>query len=602
MLSSTVQRPFRLNRMASDRITGLLQDGCLRLLESASGLAALDRLYQGGDWPQSPHAFCCRALEVLGVDYRVAAAELVHIPRTDPAIVVANHPFGGLDGIVAAHLLTGVRPDVRILVNYHLDRVPQLRELFISVDPYGGDQAWQRNRQPLREALRWVHNGGLLLIFPAGEVAHLSLRAHGVHEAPWHNSLGRLVKLTRAAVVPMYFSGRNSNTFQILGLLHPRLRTLLLPREFTNKRGTRVQVHIGRPIRYSRLQRLDQDTKITRYLYLHNRLLGRQRWPAAIPRQRSGGAMIVSTTPVNLLQAEIANLASSQCLAEQGDFRVYVARATQMPWLLQEIGRLRELTFRAVGEGTGRTVDLDLYDTYYEHLFIWHAGRGEVIGAYRLGRVDEIMRRYGLKGLYTHSLFRYGSSLIDQLDPCIELGRSFIRAEYQRNHASLLLLWRGIGSLLVRNPHYRCLFGPVTISGDYDPHSMHLLVDSLRLNNQCSDIRVKVKPRRPIPHHRSCLPDADLRCISDIELVSDLIAQIETDRKGVPVLIKQYLKLGGRFLEFNLDKDFNNAVDGLIVVDMKQADTRLLQQYLGRAGAVHYLRNDDYSADLCKVS
>lgn len=583
--------PFRLStRSVQDGWRAVLRNALYRGVETASGLAELDAIYRNNDWPRQPRAFCEQALRLLQIDYQVDPAELDHVPRTGPAIVVANHPFGGLDGIIAAHLLTGIRSDIRIMVNFYLCRIDELRDLFIPVDPYAGEQARRSNSRPLREALHWVREGGCLLVFPAGDVARYSVKRGGVREVAWNPMIGRLVRMTAAPVVPLHIYGRNSWLFQALGLLHPRVRTFMLPRELLNKAGSQVDLRIGRPIKYSRLQRLGSDEKVTRYLKMHNGLLGRrsvgERRPAA--RNHGDGAAVIAATPVDLLQAEIAHLAPEQCLLTHGDMQVFIARAAQMPWLLQEIGRLRELTFRTVGEGTGRAIDLDYYDTYYQHLFIWHRNKQEIVGAYRLARVDDIVSRQGRQGLYTHSLFRYGNRLLDYMDPAIELGRSFIRPEYQRHHTSLLMLWRGICSYLVNNPRYRYLFGPVTISGDYDRHSLRLLVDSLRLNSGQPGLRVK--PRTPMSNQRlALLADEDLRCVSDIDLVSDLIAQIESDHKGVPVLIRQYLKMGGKFLEFNVDRDFNNAVDGLIVVDMKQTAPQLLQQYMGKAGAADYL-------------
>lgn len=531
----------------------------------------------------------------MDIEYLVDAGEVAQIPGSGAVIVVANHPFGALDGMIATHLLTGVRSDVRVMVNHYLYRIAELQDVFLPVDPYAGDSAICRNRQPMREAVRWLQDGGLLLVFPAGEVAHYSLRHRSVRESAWSPAIGRLARLTKTPIIPLHVQGRNSLLFQFACMLHPLLRTALLPREFINKMGSRIRVTVGQPIPCNRLQRLQSDIEISRYLRLRTRLLGVNNQgnysePETPVNVHAGNADIVPPTPLELLRAEVANLKADQLLIEHDAMQVYVARAQQIPWLLQEIGRLREITFRGVGEGTGRPVDLDLYDTYYLHLFIWQRETGEVIGAYRLGKADDIVRGYGVKGLYTHSLFRYGPRLVDQLNPAIELGRSFIRPEYQRHFASLNLLWKGIGAFLVRNPAYRRLFGPVSISSEYHPRSRQLLVDCLRFNNRYPDVRLKVRPRTPVPSNRQQrLPAEDLKCVSDIELVSDLLAGLDNGWKGVPVLIKQYLKLGGKFLEFNLDKSFNNAVDGLIVVDLEQTDPRLLQQYMGKDGARDYL-------------
>ncbi|MEX2516601.1 MAG: lysophospholipid acyltransferase family protein [Gammaproteobacteria bacterium] len=475
--------PFQLAPRWPDWSMLSPRNQALRVLEQASGLAALNKIYQSCDWPDTAAEFIAAVLAEFRIDYRMPARQRDHVPAAGGAIVVANHPMGALDGLLAAQILGSVRTDFKILVNYHLDAVPQLRDLFITVDPYGGDESASRNRQPLREAIRFVRNGGLLLVFPAGEVAHWSARKRKWRESDWHPAIGQLVRLTNVPVIPMHFQGRNSRLFQSLGVLHPLLRTVMLPREFLNKRGYNIPVQIGRPIQPARLQRLADDEQVSRYLRLYTNMLGRQvpaeTLPVATQRDQTDGCEIVAPTPADLLRAEIAHLGTNNLLLEQNGMQVYIARASQIPWLLQELGRLREITFRAVGEGTGRAIDLDIYDTYYRHLFIWHAEKAEIVAAYRLALVDEVVAEYGLKGLYTHSLFRYGKRLLQEIEPALELGRSFVRAEYQRQFTPLSLLWKGIGCFMVRNPRYSKLFGPVSISADYDRISRQLLVDCL---------------------------------------------------------------------------------------------------------------------------
>jgi putative hemolysin len=280
----------------------------------------------------------------------------------------------------------------------------------------------------------------------------------------------------------------------------------------------------------------------------------------------------------------------SQQLAESGSLKVFFARSAQIPWLMQELGRLRELTFRAVGEGTGKASDIDLYDSYYLHLFIWNEESREVVGAYRLGLADEIVEKYGKKGFYSHSLFRYSKRLLKAINPAIELGRSFIRPEYQRSFAPLMLLWKGIGQFVANHPRYAVLFGPVSISNDYCSVSQQLLIDFLRANNYDAELSRHIRPRKP---YRGALRpiwrQAELAGMGSIDNVSELVAIQESGEKGVPVLIKQYLKLGGRLLGFNVDKDFNDCIDGLIMVDLRQTDERVLQKYMGREGAAAFL-------------
>jgi putative hemolysin len=308
------------------------------------------------------------------------------------------------------------------------------------------------------------------------------------------------------------------------------------------------------------------------------------------PEPGAGTAEIRPPIPSALLKAEVETLPADQHLFTSGHFSVHCARAEQFPWCLQEIGRLRELTFRAAGEGTGKSVDVDLFDAYYLHLFVWDASAGAIVGAYRMGLADEIVARYGKRGLYTQSLFSYGDRVLQAMNPAIELGRSFVRPEYQRGFAPLMLLWRGIGQFIVKHPQYAMLFGAVTISNDYEPASRRLIVDFLSANNIEENLARHVRPRHPFRAGRT--PDydrAEFAALNDIEDVSRVVRQIERDSKGVPILLKQYLKLGGRLLAFSADEQFNDALDGLIMVDLRASDPRVLGRYMGEEGATAFL-------------
>jgi len=299
---------------------------------------------------------------------------------------------------------------------------------------------------------------------------------------------------------------------------------------------------------------------------------------------------VAPAIPHALLKAEIECLPAEQRLVASGNFTVQYARAAQIPWCLQEIGRLRELTFRTVGEGTNKASDVDLFDAYYLHLFLWDSQAEMIVGAYRMGLADEILARYGKRGLYTQSLFKYGPRLLETLNPAIELGRSFVRGEYQRSYSPLVLLWRGIGRFVLRSPQYAVLFGPVSISNSYAPVSRRLMVEYLRTNNSETGLARHVKPRHPFRAQRSTAWDeVEFANLKDIEQLSRVIARIEHDNKGVPILLKQYLKLGGRLLGFNADDQFSDALDGLIMVDLRASEPRVLARYMGEEGAVAFL-------------
>ena len=303
----------------------------------------------------------------------------------------------------------------------------------------------------------------------------------------------------------------------------------------------------------------------------------------------TAAAAVIDEVPRATLRAEIDALGPDERLVDRGRFLVYCARAGQIPWVLREVGRLREVTFRAVGEGTGRCSDIDPFDAFYLHLFVWDAHATSIVGAYRLGLVDEILARHGKRGLYTHSLFRYRAPMLESLSPAIELGRSFVRAEYQRTFAPLLLLWAGIGRLIERVPQYAVLFGPVSISARYAPASRRLIVEYLSAYSADTRLARYVRPRRPFHDGaRTAAPGATIPVPGSLDELSRRIAEIEHDGKGVPVLLRQYLQLGGRLLGFNLDRDFADTLDGLIMVDLREVEEAVLVRYMGKRGAAAF--------------
>jgi putative hemolysin len=312
--------------------------------------------------------------------------------------------------------------------------------------------------------------------------------------------------------------------------------------------------------------------------------------PYRASRARGAGTTaVIDEVPRATVKAELDALPPDQRLVDRGRFQVYWTRAGQAPSTLQEIGRLRELTFRAAGEGTGRCADIDLFDAFYLHLFVWDAHAGSIVGAYRLGLVDEILARHGKRGLYTHSLFKYRTGMLEALGPAIELGRSFVRAEYQRSFAPLLLLWAGIGRFVERSPQYAVLFGAVSISARYAPASRRLIVDYLSAHRAHDRLAREVRPRRPFrAGARPTAPRGARPAPSSIDDLSRQIAQIEPDGKGVPVLLRQYLQLGGRLLGFNLDPDFADTLDGLVLVDLREIEEAVLTRYMGERGAAAF--------------
>lgn len=539
--------------------------------------------------------FFARALETIGTTFRVEDESLARIPREGPLVVVANHPFGGIEGMVLGALLNSLRGDARLLGNELLLQLPALAPHVIAVDPFGGPKAKQRNLAGMKAALSWLREGHCLGVFPSGEVAHYTRAEGRIVDPPWSPHVARLVRRTGATVVPMFFPGRTGLTFNAAGMLHPRLRTILLPRELARLSGRNLEVRIGTPLTPKVLEPYQTEEELTQFLRLRTDVLRNLEEPAKTRKfPRSLRPFNVATNPEpeslaeaiepTLLADDIAQLPTSNRLHTHGDFAVFLATSEELPHVLPEIGRLRELTFRSVYEGTGFARDLDRFDERYRHLFVWDFSRQAIAGAYRLGLTDELLAE-GPGGLYTHTLFRLKRAFFHYLDPAIELGRSFITPDYQRKHATLALLWKGIGAFVVANPRYRRLFGPVSIDKAYQTLSKDLIVQFLSRLRRDERLARLVKPRRPHRGHRLSELEkmAPGTLLHDIDDVSALISDIEHGR-GAPVLLRHYLKLNAKVLAFNVDPAFNDALDGLMVTDLDLVDERLLKHFMGAEG------------------
>lgn len=562
-------------------------------------LDKIDRVYRDSVAMTDDLPFPEKVLRTLNVRYDTSEEDQKRIPASGAVVLVANHPFGGVEGIILMALLQRLRPDVKVMANYLLGRIPEMRDFFIFVDPFGSRKSARANIAPLKGALTWLKQGGLLCVFPSGEVSSIDLRSGMVRDPAWNPSIAALVRRAQATVVPAFFAGHNGPLFQFAGLVHPRFRTLMLPRQVLNKRNRIVNIRIGNALPWRELETYKDDKSLIGYLRLRTYILAeRQDRPKkrrlGFPRCKPVGDLHPLAEPQSPddWAREIASLPAELRLTGNDELDVFIAHAEQIPLILKEIGRLREVTFRAVGEGTGKAFDLDVFDTYYLHLFIWNRKRAEVVGAYRLGLADVICEQFGCKGLYTRTLFKFNSRLLEGLQPAIELGRSFVRPEYQKAYASLFLLWKGIAAFIARNPRYRSLFGPVSITNEYRDASRNLMLRSLRLSNFAPELARFVKPRkRPKRFARAEWARKDFQpYLDDIDHVSNMIQEIEQDRKGIPILLRQYLKLGGKVLAFNVDPAFSSVVDGLIAIDLGETDPRTLRRYMGPENAEAFLR------------
>ncbi len=561
-------------------------------LETVLSFKGLNHIYYDAVDYDTQQPFYDKLLERMNVNYHISERDMERIPKDGRVVVVANHPFGGIEGVILASILRSVRSDSKIMANYILERIPELRDVFLFVDPFGGKDASRANLKAMKDSIQWLRDEHVLGIFPAGEVASFSVGRRKVVEARWSETVAGIVRKTEAPVLPIYFDGCNGPLFQMLGLIHPRLRTAMLPNEFVNKRDRDIDICIGKAITYNKLKSFESDKEMTHYLRQRTFMLQNRTGEEMEAEKAVSVSMpethvepIIDPVPVEKMEEDLSSLDPSRCLLDSGELSVYYAVKDEIPNIVREIGRLREVTFRGTHEGTGRSIDLDAFDDYYLHLFVWNSEKKELVGAYRIGRTDKVIKEYGKKGLYTTTLFNIKSSLFDEISPALEMGRSFIRPEYQRSFAPLMLLWKGIGHYVVKYPQYKVLFGPVSISSEYHSMSRHLMVSFLKLHNYLPDMARKVSPKQPYRARRvKGLDPKNRTMIRSLEDVSELVSEFESDNKGVPILLKQYLKLGGKLLGFNVDPDFSDVLDGLILVDLNQTDPKILKRYMGDEG------------------
>lgn len=522
-------------------------------------------------------AFAAGVLDALAVTVSAGSAD-ARVPADGPLIVAANHPHGALDGLALLEVIGRRRPDVRLVANHWLARIPDLRDACFFVDPFEARDSAHRSLPGLRAAHLWLRQGGALILFPAGEVAH-ERRADGtVADSRWKPTVGKLAAATNARVLPVHIDGTNSRLFSAAGRIHPLLRTALLPREFLRQRGRAVTLRIGPPLSGTSLSPGGTAEALTERI---REAVEQLRTPSTTLET----AMAPAVDPGSVA-ADVERLPASAKLLSTAAYDVYCAAAAEIPHALEEIGRLRELTFRAVGEGTGTASDLDRFDGHYLHLFAWHREAREVVGAYRIARTDLVVADRGVDGLYTRTLFRYDAALLHGLPPALELGRSFVRPEYQRDHSALLLLWKGICAFVERHPQYRLLFGAVSISARYSDRTREMLLRFLEQNHLHHDLAALVTSRHPFAARDGASMPAVPRTVEDAD---QLAARFERDGRGMPVLLRQYLKLNARALGFNVDPTFGDVLDALMMVDLLDVDARILKRYFGPSGARLFL-------------
>ena len=558
-----ILRAGKLNRLGGEGITKFLM-----LLLKFNKINKVFSKVHGEDGM----SFINALLKELEIHYELTDEELERIPEKGPFVTVSNHPYGGIDGLLLLNAISGRRPEYKIFTEFLLKRIDPLKDRVIPVNPFerGVDNKTALNG--LNEAMSHLKGGSPLGLFPAAGVSIYNDEWTDVTDPQWQISVIRFIRNAGVPVVPVYFQGTNSKIFHLLGMIHPVLRNIKLPSELFNKKNKVIKIRIGHPISVKDQNEFTDQYRYGRFLRAKTYSLGtalevRRFFSYSLKRPQTEEP-VIEPVPEGKLISDIEKI-SDTLLFKSGNFAVYCAPSVVMPNITTEIGRLRELTFRDVGEGTNRKIDIDEFDLYYHQLFIWDEDEKKIAGAYRAGKGKDIIGRYGLQGFYIQSLFRIDRKFTPVLRESIELGRSFIAKEYQKKPLPLFLLWKGILYFLIKHPDYRYLIGPVSISNRFSDFSKGVIIKFINDNYFNHEFAQYIKPRNRF-RVKSGEVDTDiiLGNSKDLGRLDKFIRDIEPSNYTVPVLLKKYLKQSGKIIGFNIDPKFNNALDGLLILDL----------------------------------
>ncbi|WP_430929254.1 GNAT family N-acyltransferase [Polaribacter marinivivus] len=543
------------------------------LLIKVLRISVLNRIYNRNK-NKSDLDFLNGVLDDCNIEFQVPEEDLKRIPKDGAFITISNHPLGGVDGILLLKLLLEKRADYKIIANFLLHRIEPLKPYVMPVNPFENRKDAKSSVAGIKSALSHLKEGKPLGIFPAGEVSTYKDGKLKV-DKPWEQGAVRLIKKAEVPVIPIYFHAKNSRLFYILSKISDTLRTAKLPSEVISQEGKVIKVRIGKPI-YVKDQQEYKDMNsfyefIRKKTYMlanpfekKSKLLSTENIKIKKPAKK-----ITAQRNVESFIKEVDALRENNGrLLESKNYEVFFANAKQIPNLLHEIGRLREITFRDVGEGTNKSIDLDKYDKYYYHMFLWDRDTNCLAGAYRMGLGKEIFKKYGINGFYVQTLFRIEPELHQMMENTIEMGRAFIIGEYQQKPMPLFLLWKGIVHVTLRYPEHKYLMGGVSISNQFSDFSKSLMIEFMKSHYYDPYIAQYIQPKKEF---KVQLKDADKDFVfdstkADMQKFDKVIDEIEPGALRIPVLIKKYVKQNARLVAFNVDPKFNNAVDGLMYI------------------------------------
>lgn len=568
------------------KVKGWAGTAIASLAMAITGFNRLNRIYkhisdyQGIDFAQ-------KLIEYLNITCIVNEKEFDYIPKEGPFIIVSNHPYGAIDGLMLLNIIGRIRPDIKILTNFLLSYIPNLEDSFFPVNPFTDKPGLKSSLKGLKMAKEHLQAGGALALFPAGEVSTKANKQKMVKDIEWQDSVIKLIQRSNVPVIPFFFSGQNSAMFHFLGKIHPLLRTVRLPHELSNKKNKTFHMRIGLPVPVSEIEEYSNSKELGKYLYSRTYALEANIAKDKNYLQDEESKKKKKKLSGNKIKREVKEIApqinkeillqeieknSGGFLFETGNYACYLFEYEDIPNIIQELGVKREIAFRAIGEGTGKEVDIDQYDTYYKHLVLWDKEQHAVVGAYRLGFGNEIMQKYGLDGFYSHTLFGYRQEFSFQLKRSIELGRSFVAIEYQKDPLALMLLIKGLFYTVIKYPDIKYLIGPVSISDQYPPFYRSIMIYYLQKMHAIPQYANLISPKTPfVANYKKTDPDYLLKNkISSIEKFDRFMFRISNSTYRMPTLLKKYLKMNARIIGYNVDPDFNYCVDGLIMLALNE--------------------------------
>lgn len=533
-------------------------------------------------------AFFDAFVKERGLKYVVFEEDLAKIPKTGAFILVSNHPLGAIDGILMTKILSEIRPDFKVMGNFLLEKIEPMKPYVIAVNPFEGRKEAYSSSAGMRETLRHLQNGGCVGIFPAGEVSNKNNEYNEIRDKAWEKPALKLIKMAKIPVVPMYFHTKNSELFYQMAKLHPDLQTLMLPSEMMKKRDRPIRIRIGKPVSVKMIGEEDSIEELgamlqnkiwmlKSYYERRNSLMDALDLPNlklnfSLSKEENVVQNIIDETPKEDIIKEIETLyEQDKMLFRNGNYEVFFSDYASIPSIMREIGRQREITFRAVGEGSNLPFDLDEYDKHYHHLFLWDKEAEKLAGAYRMALGKEVMKKYGIEGFYTSSLFEFDQELQPFFRKVIEMGRAYISAEYQQKPLPLFLLWRGIVHVCLRNPDHKFLMGGVSISNKFSEFSKSLMIEFIRSHYYDAAVAQYVHPKN---EYKVKLRERDKNLFfdeveADLNKLDKLIDDLEPEMR-MPVLIKKYIKQNAKVIAFNVDPSFNDAIDGLMYIRISE--------------------------------